>query len=74
MATILAPKNKLLIDAGSTRFPSQMQIVQNDSFETPSQDSYYIGYVGDGDCKINYGGLEASGNVIMDFGSPSTLF
>lgn len=68
MATILAPKNKLLIDAGNTRFPSQMQIVQNDSFETASQDSYYIGYVGDGDCKINYNGLEAKLSGGMYFG------
>lgn len=67
MATILAPKNKLLIDAGNTQFPSQMQIVQNDKFETSGQDSYYIGYVGDGDCRIKYFGLEARLSAGMYF-------
>ena len=67
MATILAPKNKLFIDAGNTQFPSQMQIVQKDSFESPQTGSCYIGYVGDGDCRIKYSGLEAKLTTGMYF-------
>lgn len=68
MATILTPENKLIIDAVNTQFPSQMQIVQNDSFETQLDNSYYVGYVADGECSVHYEGLDAKLNVGMYFG------
>ncbi len=68
MATIRAPANKLVVDASKTQFPSQMHVIVKDIFESTQDNSYYIGYVESGECKVRYSGLEAKIGAGMYFG------
>ena len=68
MAMVLEAQHNLLVDASHTLYPSELRVLQNFTFETEDENSYYFGYVLSSTCEIESEGLTSNLKEGLYFG------